>query len=339
MKLTKHPQNPILSPNPSNDWESLVVCNPAAWYENGTFYMLYRAAGNDAEHIISIGIAESSDGVNFTRTQSQPVIAPTPNGFDAGGNEDPRLVKYGDTYYVTYAFRPYPAGQYWKNDYDVVSAHNINDHEPKCLRENVGNTALAISKDLYNFKKVGRLTLPSLDDRDVIIFPEKIGDYYYMLHRPKNYVGEEYGTEYPAIWIKRSRDLMEWADAESHLLFKGEEPWEVKIGGNTPPIRTDKGWLMIYHGVDDEFCYRIGAAILDIDDPTKVLYKTTDFIMEPEHTCETTGLYKWGVVFPTGNVVVDDTLYVYYGASDQYVCLATCNIHELVDFVINNSKK
>ncbi len=338
MKLKKHSENPILSPNPNNEWESLVTCNPAAWYEDGRFYLLYRAAGNDTDHVVHIGIAESCDGVHFERTQSTPVLSPTQGGFDAGTVEDPRVVKMGDTFYMTYAFRPYPPGQYWKNEYDVISAVEHDDYAPRCLKENIGNTALAISKDLYNFKKVGRLTEPSLDDRDVIIFPEKINGYFYMLHRPKDYVGEVYNTEYPAIWIKKSADLMEWTNVESKLLLKGEEPWEVKVGGNTPPIRTAKGWLMIYHGVDEKFCYRVGAALLDIDDPTKLMYKTRDFILQPESEEETNGLYKWGVVFPTGNVVVDGILYLYYGASDQYVCLATCNLDELVEFVIDNSK-
>lgn len=338
MKLKKYSGNPILSPSSANKWENLVVCNPAAWYEDGKFYMLYRAAGDDIEHKIHIGLAESSDGYNFTRVSDKPVISPTENGFDGGAVEDPRIVKFGDEFYVTYAFRAYPPGQYWKNEYDAVVAPKHNEFTPKCLKENVGNTALAVSKDLKSFKKIGRLTEPSLDDRDVILFPEKINGKYYMLHRPKNYVGKGYGTEHPAIWIKSSDDLMTW-NVESKLLFKGEEWWEEKIGGNTPPIKTEEGWLMLYHGVDKDFCYRVGAALLDLNDPTKVLYKTKDFIMEPETPEEKNGLYKWGVVFPTGNVLVDNTLYVYYGASDQWCCVATANIHELVAFVKENSKQ
>lgn len=338
MKLKKYSGNPILSPNPANFWENLVVCNPAAWHENGKFYMLYRAAGNDAEHKIYIGLAESLDGYNFKRVSDKPVLSPTKDGFDGGAVEDPRVVKFGDEFYVTYAFRAYPPGQYWKNEYDEVVVSEHNEFAPKCLRENIGNTALAVSKDLKTFKKIGRLTEPSLDDRDVILFPEKIKDKFYMLHRPKNYVGAEYGTEHPAIWIKSSDDLMTW-NVPSKLLFKGEEWWEEKIGGNTPPIKTDEGWLMLYHGVDKDFCYRVGAALLDLNDPTTVLYKTKDFIMEPETSEEKAGLYKWGVVFPTGNVLLDGTLYVYYGASDQWCCVATANIEELVAFIKENSRK
>lgn len=337
MKLKKYSNNPILSPNLNNNWESLVVCNPAIWYENEKFHLFYRAAGNDLEHKIHIGLALSDDGFNFVRYQDTPILSPEELGFDAGSVEDPRIVKFGETYYMTYAFRPYPPGQYWIGDYDNVIAPNHDEYAPKCLRENVGNTALAISNDLLTFKKVGRLTEPSLDDRDVILFPEKINDKFYMLHRPKEYIGDDYGTDHPSIWIKSSDDLMSW-NVPSTLLMKGEEWWEQKLGGNTPPIKTEEGWLMLYHGVDKKHVYRIGAAILDLDDPTKVLYRTQDFIMEPETDIEKNGLYKWGVVFPTGNVVKDGILYVYYGASDQWCCVATADLKELVDFVKTNSK-
>lgn len=336
MLLNKFSGNPILSPNPDQSWENLVVCNPAALYEDGKFYLFYRAAGDDREHYIYIGLAESTDGFHFTRVSNRPVLSPDPDSFDAGSVEDPRIVKLGAEYYMTYAFRPYPPGQYWKYGYDEVKAPEHDEFAPKCLRENVGNTALAISKDLRKFKKVGRLTHPSFDDRDVIIFPEKIHGKFYMLHRPKDYVGKEYGTDYPAIWIKSSDDLMSW-DVTSHLLLKGEQPWEIKVGGNTPPIRTSEGWLLLYHGVDNEYVYRVGACLLDLDDPTSVLYRTKSFIMEPETDFEKSGLYKWGVVFPTGAVVCDQTLYVYYGASDQWCCVATCDIDELVDFIKKDS--
>ena len=302
MKLKKYEGNPILSPNPENYWESLVVCNPGVIYDNGVFHMLYRAAGNDIEHLVYIGKAESTDGIHFKRVSKEPVFSPGKDSFDAGSNEDPRIVKMGSEFFVTYAFRPYFASQYWKNDYDQVEAL---EH-----------------------------------DRDVILFPEKINGKYWMLHRPKDYVNANgnYGTDYPSIWIKSSDDLMMW-NTESKLLMKGEEDWEVKIGGNTPPIKTDDGWFLLYHGVDANFTYRVGAVLLDLNDPTRVLYRTKDFILEPETYEETQGLYRWGVVFPTGAVVKDNILYVYYGASDQWVNLATCDFQELIDFVKSNSRK
>ncbi|PWJ43154.1 glycoside hydrolase family 130 protein [Sediminitomix flava] len=338
MKLKKFEGNPILSPNPNNAWENLVVCNPGAWYEDGKFYMLYRAAGDDEEHKIHIGLAESTDGFHFERPLDTPVLSPSVDGPDSGCVEDPRVVKFGDAYYMTYAYRAFAPGQYWKYSYDAVVAPEMDDFHPSVLKENTANTALAVSKDLKNWRRVGRITAPELDDRDVILFPEQVNGKYVMLHRPKEWIGDEFGCETASMWIRYSEDMMVWNEP-SKLLLKGEEWWEQKVGGNTPPIRTEEGWLMLYHGVDEDKCYRVGACLLDLEDPSKILYRTKDFIMEPEEAWEKEGLYKWGVVFPTGNVLVDDTLYIYYGGSDQYCGVATCNIHELVAFVKENTKQ
>ncbi|BDD02165.1 hypothetical protein [Persicobacter psychrovividus] len=334
MKLTKSDKNPILSPKKENSWESLVTCNPGAWYEDGKFYLLYRAAGDDKEHYIHFGLAESEDGETFTRVSDQPVFSPSVDGPDAGCVEDPRIIKMDDTYYVTYAYRAFPPGQYWKLSYDEVTEVKVAASAPAVLSKNITNTALAISKDLKSYQRVGRMTNPMLDDRDVILFPEKVNDKFIMLHRPKEWVGKEYGTDHASIWIAQSEDMMDW-EGKSQLLLKGEQWWEEKVGGNTPPVLTDQGWVMLYHGVCEDKIYRVGAALLDKNDPTKVLARTKDFIMEPEFDYETDGIYK-GCVFPVGNVVKDDTLYIYYGAADQYCALATCNIDELVAFIKEN---
>lgn len=338
MKLKKCLNNPILSPNLENDWENLVVCNPGVWFENSTFYMLYRAAGDDANHVIRFGLATSTDGINFKRASNQPAFSPSIDGPDSGGVEDARIVKFGENYYVTYAYRPFPPGQYWKFEHDVVLLPEIDEFAPLVYRKSIANTGLAMTKDFQNWKRLGRLTQSNLDDRDVILFPEKVNGKYAMLHRPKEWVGEEYGCEHPSIWITFSDDLMVWNE-KSYLLMSGiENSWEEKIGGSTPPLKTNEGWLIIYHGVENggQGYYRVGAALLDLDNPTKVIARAKDFIMEPEHDYEIEGFYK-GCVFPTGNVIINDTLYVYYGAADKYVGLATCNIHELISFVKQNS--
>lgn len=331
MKLTKHSANPILKPNPENKWEDLVVCNPGAFYKDGTFSLLYRAAGDDQDHMIYLGLAESKDGVNFTRVSDKPVLYPSSDGPDQGCVEDPRIVVYDDTYYVTYAYRPFPPGRYWEFGPDEVRTFDLPESAPYHLKHNVTNTGLLISDDLKSYKRLGRITEPSLDDRDVILFPEKINGKYYKLHRPKEWIGPEYGCEYPSIWITSSEDLLEWK-AESTLLAKGEFDWELKIGGSTPPLKTDDGWLTLYHGVDSEGIYRVGVLLLDLNDPTKIIARPPHHIMEPEHDYEWEGFYK-GCVFPTGNVIVDDTLYVYYGGADKYCCLATCSVSELMNFV------
>ncbi len=202
------------------------------------------------------------------------------------------------------------------------------------ISNNLTQSGLLLSKDLIHYKRLGRMTKPNVDDRDVILFPEKVNGKFVMLHRPKEWVGDEYGTEYPAMWITFSDDIMNF-DQESHLLIKGETDWERKIGGSSPPIKTDRGWLTLYHGVDDEGIYRTGALMLDLDDPTKVIGRTRDYIMEPEFDYEMKGLYN-GVDFATGNIVMDGILYVYYGAADVYCGVSTAPLEELVDFVLEN---
>lgn len=337
MKLTKWENNPCLSPNPDNYWEELVVCNPGVWYEDGTFHMLYRAAGDDEAHTIRFGHAISKDGFNFERTSDDFSFGPSTDGMDQGGVEDARIVKFGDYFYVTYAFRPDHPGQYWKFGHDEIITKDYGQDAPKHLRENIANSALAITKDFKEWRRLGRITSADLDDRDVILFPEKINGKYWMMHRPKQWIGEQYGPKRPAVWIRSSEDMLVWED-DSQVLLEGiDGTWEEKVGGSTPPLRTDRGWLVIYHGVENggQGYYRVGAVMLDLEDPTKIIARTKDFIMEPEFDYEIEGYYK-GCVFPTGNVILDDTLYVYYGGADKYVGVATANVNELIDHIMEN---
>lgn len=335
MVLKKYENNPVLSPDRKNLWEDLVVCNPGVWFEDGTFYMLYRAAGNDEGHVIRFGLATSIDGFNFTRASVKPVFEPALQGPDSGCIEDARIVKFDDTFYVTYAFRPFPPGQYWKFSHDQVLTTDVGENAPLFLKNNIANSGLAITKDFFDWQRLGRITQSNLDDRDVILFPEKINGKFVMLHRPKEWIGKEYGTKYPSIWIRFSDDLLTWEEP-SKLLIEGiEGGWEEKVGGSAPPLRTDKGWLVLYHGVENagNGYYRVGAALLDINDPTKVIGRTKNWIMEPEYDYEIDGLYK-GCVFPTGNAIVNGTLYVYYGAADKYIGVATANVNELTDYIL-----
>lgn len=336
LKLKKYERNPVLSPNKNNAWESLVTCNPGVWYEDGIFYMLYRAAGNDEEHRIRFGLATSDNGMDFKRDSDKPVLEPSLDGPDMGAIEDPRIVKFGKEYYITYAYRPYPPGQYWNFGHDEIRLPEVGEDAPLVLKNNIANSGLVLTKDFHTYRRLGRITSPQLDDRDVILFPEKINGNYAMLHRPKEWVGKEYGCEHPSIWIKFSNDLMVW-DEPSKLLLSGiKGTWEEKIGGSTPPLKTKDGWLIIYHGVENggQGFYRVGAVLLDLEDPTIVTHRLPYFIMEPEYDYELEGYYR-GCVFPTGNMIIDNTLYVYYGAADKYVGLATCNLEELLNALKN----
>lgn len=335
MKLKKYENNPIVAPEPANCWENLVTCNPGVIYDNGIFHMLYRAAGDDEDHVIRLGYATSRDGFNFERMSDRPAFSPSIDGPDSGCVEDPRIIRMSGDYYVTYAYRPFPPGRYWTFPHDVVRLPECGADAPKAWAQSLGNTGLAMTKDFRNFRRLGRLTSPVLDDRDVILFPEKVNGRYVMLHRPKQYVGGKYGVEFPSIWVKFSDDLLCWEDKESHLLITGRKgTWEEKIGGSTPPLLTEDGWLVIYHGVGDGGTaeYQVGALLLDRDNPLKVLARTPEPILSPEHWYETEGFYN-RCVFPTGNVIVDGILYVYYGGADKYVGVATCPLKELLSFL------
>jgi len=201
------------------------------------------------------------------------------------------------------------------------------------ISANATSTGLLLTKDFKTYIRTGRITDPLLDDRDVILFPEKIDGKYIMMHRPLEWVGDEYGTKSPAIWISAADDLLGFR--KSKLLATAKYGWECgKIGINTPPVKTKHGWLTIYHAVGSDKHYRLGALLLDLKDPSKILHRTTDWIMQPEEDYEINGYYR-GCVFPCGKVVIDGTLFVYYGAADKYVALATCRLDELLDYLLS----
>ena len=328
MKLTKFHGNPILVPNPANSWESLSVCNPGVWYEKGVFYLLYRAAGNAPSHKIFLGLATSRDGFNFERVSDKPVLSPSADGPDAGSIEDPRIVKFGDFFYITYAYRPFPPGQYWLHHQGLAYMPDGPPEAPRLIKENLTNTGILMSKDLKTFHRMGRLTEPNSDNRDVMFFPEKVNGKYILLHRKK----ELHGPPCPSIWISFMDNLMDYNDGV--LLVKNEYWWETKIGGGCPPLKTDAGWLFIYHGVCPKGVYRAGVILLDLEDPRKVIARSSEPILEPEYDYEINGLWS-SCVFPCGSVIVDDTLFVYYGAADKHIGAATCKVRELIEHLNN----
>lgn len=327
MKLNVYKMNPILKAN-DNPWESLCVLNPAVIYDdiNDEFIMLYRAAGkDDIMHHIYLGLAKSKDGFNFVRMSDEPNFSPSLDGEDAGCVEDPRLVKIGDWYYLTYASRPYAPGRYWLEE--PKPWFNPPEAGPNFLKWNNSLTYLAITKDFKTYKKLGRITDSREDDRDVMIFPEQVNGSWIRFSRPLyNYA--DYGLEKPGILIAFSNDLMEWRNPV--IFAKSETEFESKkIGASCPPLKTKDGWLFIYHGVSEkDNMYRVGAMLLDLNDPTKILHRTKTAILEPFK--EEGSMYS-GCVFPTGNVIKDGILYVYYGINDKEIGVATAPLDEFLE--------
>lgn len=330
MKLKRYSTEPVISPNPAHAWESLVTTNPAAWYDAGQnkVLMLYRASGNDPEHVIHLGLAESTDGFNFTRVSDDPVMSPLPGTLDGGCIEDPRLVKMDGWYYLTYAARPFPNGQYWMNGPERYRCP-LREELPSPFGNNGMITCLAFSQDLRHWIRGGIITNPNQQDHDVILFPEKINGRYFYLHRPE-LCGPEYGCDVPSIWLADCENPLRLEN--SRLLAVPEYDWEgIKIGANAPPIRTEAGWLVIYHGVGLDKYYRLGAMLLDLENPDRVIGRTREPIFEPEAWFELKGHHNYkGVVFPCGNVVIDGELIVYYGGADKYVGAASCRLDELL---------
>jgi len=287
--LKRFLQNPILKPKKENVWESKLVFNPAAVYQNGLVHLLYRAVGDD--NISRIGYAISSNGYEFLRLD-KPVFIPR-GILESKGCEDPRLVYLDNQFYMTYT--------------------SYSTHGPR--------VSLASTHNLIQWKRYG-VVLPDMDTKDAVLFPEKINGKYVMFHRPM--------TPPRSIWIAFSEDLAEWHDSKM-AMTPIEGRWDgVGIGAASPPIKTEKGWLLIYHGVDEDAVYRLGVALLDLENPSSLVSRYSEPILEPEEDYELHGEVK-EVVFATGICEIEDRYYIYYGAADRVICGATVEKEALLN--------
>ncbi|QAY68016.1 glycosidase [Paenibacillus protaetiae] len=330
MKLTRHEHNPIVVPGGA-EWRRAAVFNPGVIRVGEKFYMYERAAASLRPFQTSIGLLESEDGVNFSPVMDRPVFTADMLGFPGGSVEDARVVQIDGLFYMCYALQPYsfdcwPTGTglpaYYPEHYPEWADNKV---EPMITR-----SGIAVSEDGIHFKQLGYTTPAEIDDRDNALFPEKIGGRFAILRRPMQYVGERYGTNTPGIWLSYSHDLLEWTEPELVAVAENIE-WEgTKIGAAATPIKTDRGWLVLYHGVDAQSVYRVGALLLDLDNPAKVIGRTREPIMEPETYYERFGLVLPNVVFPTANLVIDGTVYIYYGCCDTCIGLATVPLEELL---------
>lgn len=326
MKLKKIKENPVLKPNRDNWWESEAVFNCGTFYKDGKVHMLYRALGKD-KAISRLGYATSQDGVNFKRESDSPVFGPGEK-YDRFGTEDARIVKLKNKILLTYV---------------AISEYPLNEGK-------LCQTALAETKDFRKFNKLGVITPKNVDDRDTVIFPEKFNGLYAIIHRPQQYMKramtcyKEWKTGRPSsIWIAycdKPDKLRNFKQLKRNkVLMRPRQGWESqKIGVGPPPIKTKYGWLLIYHGVSHEkrgFVYRVGAALLDLKDPFKVIARTKEPILEPEKSYETHGITP-NAVFPTGAFILGKELFVYYGAADKVCCLAKTNLSELLSYLRRN---
>jgi predicted GH43/DUF377 family glycosyl hydrolase len=338
-RIVRCPENPIVVPG-IYDWRRAVVFNPGAIHAHGRFYLFERAAGGLRPFHCCIGALVSDDGVNFQHLSPEPVFTPEMAGSRHGSVQDPRVVALDGRYVMTYAFRPFA----WNSSPTGVGVPESSQASypgfSGAPESNQTRSGLAVSDDLVSWRHHGWVTPPELDDRDVVLFPERIGGRYAALRRPLQLVGPEWGTDKPSIWISFSSDLVSWSAPE--LVAVPHETWENdRIGAAAPPIRTEAGWLLLHHGVQNEdgtdrrVVYRTGALLLDLADPRRVIARTRTPILEPEAYYERFGLYIPNVVFPTGAVVVNDTVWIYYGVCDTAIALGTVPLDDLVERVLS----
>jgi len=336
MRLQRNKNNPIVTPG-LFDWRKVAVFNPGAIYDNGRVLLYERAAGSLRPFRTAIGVLQSKDGINFKHMSDKPVFTSEMLGYPQGSVQDARIVKIDDTFYMTYAFQPF-AFDCWPTGHGVpdYQVSRFPEWQENGLEPMMTQSGIAASRDGICFEPLYFVTPRDIDDRDVVLFPEKINGKFALLRRPLQYVGGKYGTDRPGIWISFSEDLLNWADTE--LIAVSEQPWEgLKIGASTNVVKTTVGWLLFYHGVDHHSTYRIGAMILDLKNPAKIIARTKHFIMEPEFYYERYGLVIPNVIFPTGCVLIDDILYLYYGCCDTSIALATVPIGKLLNHILLNN--
>ncbi len=301
MKFQRH-YAPVLTPNPDNAWEAVNVFNPSVVVHNGLFHMHYRAQGYD--YVSHIGYAVSRDGIDWNRLRD-PVLSPS-GDVDARGVEDPRVTELGGRFYMAY------------------TAFDKHSEFPDTGTAPLGITPMyAVSDNLITWETLGPV-VKNEDNKDHALFPAKVGGRFVTFHRRP-----------PSIWLAFSDDMLNWC-GHTEIIAPRPGLWDGKrVGAGGPPIETEHGWLVLYHGYDDDHRYCMGVALLDKDDPTKVLKRPEDSVLEPRTAWERRGDVP-NVVFGCANPVVNGTVYLYYGGADRVVGLATANLEALLEWTLHN---
>ena len=307
-KLTRYSNNPILEPNPDQAWQSKAVFNPGVIYHEKTFYLIYRAFSSD--NTSTFGCAISKDGFEFENYSNEPIYVPRmsfeqksrPNAFS--GCEDPRITRIDDRFYMFYT--AFDGTQAPRVALTSISVKNF-------------------SKRQWLWSQPVLISPKDMENKNCCVFPEKINGNYLVLHRSE---GKEIAIDYTESLDFGDNNLLE---REGTIPVRPDMWDSKKIGIAGPPIKTAKGWLLIYHGVSRfDGQYRLGFMILDLKYPSKILYRTRYPMLEPEESIERIGDVN-NVVFSCGSVLIDDKLFVYYGAGDKVICVATANINKLLE--------
>jgi predicted GH43/DUF377 family glycosyl hydrolase len=303
--VKRYEKNPILTKD-DIPYQVETVHNAGVTKYKNQYIMLFRSHLRTGRSII--GLAESQDGYNFT-ARKEPFIIPSQKPFfkdyEAFGVEDPRITKINDIYYITYS---------------AYSKFGVR-------------IGLAKTPDFQTIERIAFIT--QADYRNTVLFPEKISGNYVKLDRPHSDISPW------SIWISYSPDLIHWGNSKV-IMKPVMYHWdEMKIGAGAPPIKTDRGWLNIYHGVFptmDGSIYRLGVALHDLNDPSKLLGVSDEWILQPEDPWEVTG-YVHNVVFTCGAVPEPNgELKLYWGGADTVMCMGTAKIEKLVDLCLEKPR-
>ena len=327
LSVKKHTENPIIKPREENAWESKATFNPAAIYIGGKVHLLYRAIGHSDMSVL--GYVSSEDGINITERLSYPIYSKpnmtaekregvkpvlyTSGGSWNGGCEDPRITLIEGKIYLSYT-----AFDGWGSIRIGLSSISMRD----------------FLQQKWNWKEPVLISKPGEMHKNWIIFPEKIKGKYAVLH-----------TLRPNILIDYVDDLDSLGEGNYinsvpglRVAPKGCENLWLRASG-APPIKTKEGWLLICHVMDvrDPNKYKLGAILLDLDNPEKIIAISNYPILEPEEDYENNGL-KHGVAFCCGAIVKDEKLFIYYGGSDTYSCVASVDLNKFLKKLIKNNQ-
>ncbi|MGA1991971.1 MAG: glycoside hydrolase family 130 protein [Bryobacteraceae bacterium] len=297
--------NPIIGWNPVG--RVARIFNSAAIPYEGGFVGVFRADHRNGRADLHFG--RSADGIHWDIDADlipwqDESGRPKPNSY----GYDPRLVKIEDTYYIT-----------WCDDFPGASI-------------GMGRT-----QDFRTFTKMENPLMPF--NRNGVLFPRRIGGLYALLSRPSDSGHTPFGD----IILSWSPDLTYWGRHRLVMSRGGQGWWQsTKIGAGPVPIETTEGWLLFYHGVTttcNGYVYSTGAVLLDLDDPSRVLYRTRDYLMTPEKDYETVGFVP-NVAFPCAAIAdaPSGRIVLYYGAADTYTALAFCQVDEVLEYLKNNSE-
>jgi len=330
-RLNRVAKNPILSPRSHLSWESEGVFNPAAVQIGDRVHLLYRAVGSDG--ISRVGYASSADGMDFGAGDTYPAFsfeknAPLrpgqkydpvmyPSGGSCGGCEDPRITKIGDTVYMT--FNAFDGWDFIRIGLTMISEKDF------------------LKKRWGAWTKPVLLSPPGQIHKNWMIFPEKVNGKFAILHSISPKVEIEYRRDLSSVGIT-SPFVMSPVGARG-AGRKGS--WDTRIrGAGAPPLRTDRGWLVLYHANDEREShkYKLGAMLLDLNDPTKVIAQSSLPVLEPDSWYENDG--KPGIVYACGAIIREhggeDSLFVYYGGGDRHVCAAHAKLRPLLDWIVSH---